>query len=88
MKGFLPDTMEGVVLQTYGAGNGPDSRDDLLAVFKEASDRGVIFINITQCSRGTVSVSYAAGKVGPLETKDEMIQEGYDICLGMVVVVV
>ena len=58
--------MEGVVIQTYGAGNGPDSRKDLLELFKEASDRGVVIVNITQCTRGTVSVSYAAGKVKKL----------------------
>lgn len=54
--------MEGVVIQTYGAGNGPDARQDLLALFAEASSRGVVIVNTTQCSRGSVSVSYAAGK--------------------------
>ena len=55
--------MQGVVLQSYGAGNGPDAREDLLAVFKEASDRGMMIVNITQCSRGAVMPAYAAGKV-------------------------
>ena len=50
------------MIQTYGAGNGPNSRKDLLKVFKEASDR-VLILNITQCSRGIVSTSYATGKV-------------------------
>ena len=56
--------MEGIVIQTYGAGNGPDSRKDLMTVFQSAAERGVILINITQCSRGSVSASYATGKVG------------------------
>ena len=56
--------MEGVVIQSYGAGNGPDARQDLLSLFREASDRGLIIVNITQCSRGMVSTSYATGKVG------------------------
>lgn len=58
--------MQGVVLQTYGAGNAPDNRPDLLTVLKEASDIGVIIVNITQCTRGCVSTSYAAGKVNVL----------------------
>ena len=41
------------VLCTYGAGNCPQ-RADLLEVFKEASDRGVVIVNITQCQKGTV----------------------------------
>jgi L-asparaginase/Glu-tRNA(Gln) amidotransferase subunit D len=55
--------MLGVVLQTYGAGNGPDTRADLLGILREASQRGVIVLNITQCYRGSVSAAYAAGKV-------------------------
>lgn len=54
--------MEGVVLQTYGQGNGPTSRADIMAALKEASKRGVLIVNITQCSRGIVSPAYAVGK--------------------------
>ena len=64
VRSFLQPPMEGVVLETYGSGNGPDNRADLLAELKEATDRGVIIINTTQCLRGTVSTSYATGKVG------------------------
>ena len=55
--------MEGVIVQTYGAGNGPDSRHDLLKLFTDASERGVLIVSITQCFRGSVSAAYAAGKV-------------------------
>ena len=55
--------MRGVVLQTYGAGNGPAARKDLMDALKEASDRGVIIINCTQCSIGGVSALYSVGKV-------------------------
>lgn len=55
--------MEGVVLETYGSGNAPDNRPDLLEELKKATDAGVIIINCTQCLRGTVSASYATGKV-------------------------
>ena len=60
---FLHPPIQGIVLQTYGAGNGPDTRKDLLKLFKEATERGVIILNITQCTRGFVSATYAAGKV-------------------------
>lgn len=55
--------MQGVVLQTYGSGNAPDNRPDLINILKEAIDIGVIIINITQCTKGCVSASYATGKV-------------------------
>ena len=63
VQGFLQPPMEGVVIQSYGAGNGPDARDDLINLFKEAAKRGVLIVNITQCQRGVVTTSYATGKV-------------------------
>lgn len=50
------------MLQTYGQGNGPTARTDIMAALKEACDRGVIIVNTTQCSRGVVSPIYAVGK--------------------------
>ncbi|KAM6912880.1 60 kDa lysophospholipase [Xenentodon cancila] len=63
VKAFLQPPMEGVVLETYGSGNAPNNRPDLLAELKKATDAGVVIINCTQCLRGTVSASYATGKV-------------------------
>ncbi|XP_028251857.1 60 kDa lysophospholipase isoform X2 [Parambassis ranga] len=63
VRAFLQPPMEGVVLETYGSGNAPDNRPDLLEELKKATDAGVIIINCTQCLRGTVSASYATGKV-------------------------
>ncbi|KAI8478867.1 hypothetical protein Bbelb_434090 [Branchiostoma belcheri] len=60
---FLSPPMDGVVLQTYGTGNAPDSRHDLLNAFKEASDRGILIVNCTQCPKGGVDCYYATGKV-------------------------
>nr|XP_034325226.1 L-asparaginase [Crassostrea gigas] len=62
VKAFLQPPMQGVVLQTYGSGNAPDNRPDLINILKEASDIGVIIINITQCIKGCVNASYATGK--------------------------
>ncbi len=58
---FLRPPMRGLVLETYGAGNAPDRRLDLLAALREATDRGVVIVNCTQCQRGRVREAYAAG---------------------------
>jgi len=58
---FLGEGMQGLVLETYGAGNGPD-RPDLLGALREASDAGVVIVNVSQCPRATVKPSYAAGQ--------------------------
>lgn len=64
IKAFLQPPMEGIVLETYGSGNAPDCRIDLLQELQAATERGLIIINCTQCLRGSVTVSYATGKVG------------------------
>lgn len=66
VRAFLQPPMQGVVLETYGSGNAPDNRPDLLEELRKATDAGVIIINCTQCLRGTVSTSYATGKVSHL----------------------
>ncbi|KAJ9057524.1 hypothetical protein DSO57_1021849 [Entomophthora muscae] len=61
IKAFLNQGIEGVVLETYGSGNAPESPGLLLAL-KEASARGIVIVNCTQCRKGTVSDSYACSK--------------------------
>ncbi len=60
-KNFLRPPLRGLVLETYGSGNGPDDAA-LLAVFREATDRGVVIVNVTQCLKGEVTTSYATGR--------------------------
>ncbi|KAK2184168.1 hypothetical protein NP493_277g00013 [Ridgeia piscesae] len=74
VKQFLMPPMRGVVLQSYGAGNGPSTRQDLMDVLREASDRGVLIVNITQCSRGMVSTSYESGKSGVIPGSDMTVE--------------
>lgn len=45
--------VKGVVMKTFGAGNGPTD-DWFLKLIKEAVDRGLVIVNITQCSNGSV----------------------------------
>ncbi|KAF9966382.1 hypothetical protein BGZ70_002506 [Mortierella alpina] len=63
IRTFLTPPIQGVVLETYGAGNAPSTRADLIAALKEACDRGVIIVNCTQCKRGLVTDVYQTGKV-------------------------
>lgn len=59
---LLAPPLEGLVLETYGAGNAPDARPGLLRVLRDATDRGVVIVNVTQCHRGGVGTAYAAGR--------------------------
>lgn len=63
IKAFLQPPMKGVVLQTYGSGNIPSNREDLVACLKEATERGIIIVNCTQCTSGSVSSLYETGQV-------------------------
>jgi L-asparaginase len=67
--------LKAVILETFGAGNAPTHSwflDDL----KEAIERGIIILNVTQCKGGTV-------EMGKYETSAEMgkigVIGGYDI---------
>ncbi|XP_052001001.1 60 kDa lysophospholipase isoform X1 [Xyrauchen texanus] len=62
VRAFLQPPMEGIVLETYGSGNAPDNRVDLLEEIRKATERGLLMVNCTQCLRGTVTTSYATGK--------------------------
>lgn len=63
IKAFLQPPMQGVVLQTFGAGNIPSCRLDLLTELKNAHERGIILINCTQCTTGSVAEIYETGQV-------------------------
>ncbi|MDE6288853.1 MAG: type I asparaginase [Muribaculaceae bacterium] len=53
--------IKGVVLRTYGAGNTPTAPWFMNAI-KEAADRGIVFLNVTQCTNGSVHRNrYVAG---------------------------
>ncbi len=49
------DGLQAVVIETYGSGNGPQ-RKWFLRLLKEASQRGIVIVNVTQCNAGTVEM--------------------------------
>ena len=61
MRAFLAPPTQGVVLETYGAGNAPQ-RPDLIGALKDACDRGVVIVSISQCAKGSVSDAYETGR--------------------------
>lgn len=67
--------LKGVVLETYGSGNAPTDAY-FLTQLKEAIQKGIIIVNVTQCSGGSVSM-------GQYETSTQLkeigILSGYDI---------
>lgn len=62
VRAFLHEPIRGIVLETFGAGNAPNNRPEILNALSEAVSRGVIIVNCTQCLKGTVSDLYATGK--------------------------
>lgn len=57
--------LNGAVVLTFGAGNGPDKSKDIIEVFTEAS-KDTLMLNITQCLKGRVVDDYATGSVSKL----------------------
>ncbi|MBX3268619.1 MAG: type I asparaginase [Sandaracinaceae bacterium] len=62
LENFLAPPLAGLVLESFGAGNAPDRDDDLIGVLRAASERGVVIVNVSQCLKGHVRPSYAAGQ--------------------------
>lgn len=75
IRAFLQTPMRGVVLQTFGAGNIPCNRQDLTDTLKEATERGVIIVNCTQCITGSVAEIYETGR----HLVDCGVINGYDM---------
>ncbi|XP_074069320.1 60 kDa lysophospholipase isoform X2 [Macrotis lagotis] len=60
VRAFLQPPMKGVVMETFGTGNGP-TNPELLWELKKATERGMVIINCTHCLQGSVTSDYAAG---------------------------
>jgi L-asparaginase len=72
---FGIEGLEGIIMETYGAGNAPTGTWFLDRI-KKALDNGIFIMDVTQCSRGSV-------EMGKYETSREMLKagviSGYDI---------
>lgn len=62
VSNFLQEPLKGAVIQAFGVGNGPTNNKDFTNALKEASDRGVVLVDCTQCWAGIVDLDdYATG---------------------------
>jgi L-asparaginase len=52
---FEIEGLKAVVLETYGSGNAP-RKEWFIRRLREASERGVVIVNVTQCSAGSVEM--------------------------------
>ena len=56
--------LRGLILETFGAGNAPSGIDNAMTnIFRDAVERGIVIVNITQCLTGSVNPLYAPGMV-------------------------
>ena len=61
VRNVLHPPIKGLVLETYGIGNGPQD-PELIKALTTASERGIVIINCTQCIKGSVNMEdYATG---------------------------
>lgn len=62
VRALLDTGVRGLLLECYGSGTGPSDDEALLAVLREARQRGVLVVAISQCPQGSVMFdTYAAG---------------------------
>lgn len=67
--------LKGIVMKTFGAGNGPNDKWFIEAI-REAVDRGLVIVNITQCMNGFVLPSrYLTGR----ELTEAGVVPGHDL---------
>ncbi|TRW45338.1 type I asparaginase [Georgenia yuyongxinii] len=54
--------LQGLILEAYGAGNGPSHDREFLAAIEAATSQGIVVVVVTQCLHGSVQPgAYAAG---------------------------
>jgi L-asparaginase len=74
---MLDSGVRGVVLETYGAGNAPTS-DWFVDIVKEAIDRGIVVVNVSQCKDGAVQMHlYETG----LKLQEAGVVSGHDMTI-------
>ncbi len=73
---LLEPPLKGLILQSYGVGNVPAEYEGLVDALAEASERGVIIVNVSQCLEGDVDQGkYAVGAA----LNEAGVISGYDM---------
>lgn len=68
-ESIMTEKLSGIVLETFGTGNIPDSRGQLLPIVERAFCAGVTVVVTSQCPAGTVSL-------GAYETSSSLLRAG------------
>ncbi|MBQ1260957.1 MAG: asparaginase [Clostridia bacterium] len=55
-ESILTESLSGIVLESFGTGNIPDTDGELLYIIKKAFDHGIPVVVTSQCPSGTVSL--------------------------------
>ena len=66
---MLEAPLQGLVMETYGMGNGPSKNRPFMQALENAVDRGMVIVNCTQCLQGMVdqegyATGHALGRAG------------------------
>lgn len=76
IENMLQPPLKGLVLEAYGVGNGPEQNIGFIKALKDATERGVVIVDTTQCLYGTVAIQeYATGSA----LADAGVISGYDM---------
>ena len=68
-ESIMTESLKGIVIETFGAGNIPAGGDALLPIIRRAFENGSILTVCSQCPQGTVSL-------GPYETSSGLTSAG------------
>ncbi len=62
LAALLQQPLQALILETYGTGNAPNNNPEFLNLLQQASNKGIIIVNCTQCMHGTIEMhEYATG---------------------------
>ncbi|NDH08048.1 MAG: L-asparaginase 1 [Gammaproteobacteria bacterium] len=76
LKFLLEQPVKGLVLETFGAGNAQSNDPSFLNMLRQASEKGVVMVNCTQCLHGKVEMSqYETG----FRLQEAGLVSGYDM---------
>jgi L-asparaginase len=74
--------IRGVILQTFGIGDGPTGNDNFLHMLKALNNKGIVILNISQCIEGHIDTGdYETGstmvKYNVISGNDMTLEAGY-----------
>lgn len=73
---LLQQPIKGLILETYGSGNAQDNDPNFIKALADASHKGIIIVNCSQCHHGMVNMeTYATGQI----LKNAGVISGYNM---------